>query len=108
MSSRVDIFVELPEVVVHKVGYALARQRSKLPFRVFDAMTPVRSKFPYYSTMDLIRAADSASLPYLVKTYLNPLLEVEGYRIKQVVPEKAILDDFGYKSRQRYWGFIKL
>lgn len=108
MTSRVDVFEQLPETVTHKVGFALAGYKTKLPFRIFEVMVCSGCKHPYFSTMELVRAAESPNLPYIVKTYLNPLLCLEGYQMINVIPEKAILDDYGYKSRQRYWGFVPL
>ncbi|CAK3116894.1 conserved hypothetical protein [Vibrio crassostreae] len=108
MSTREDVFVKLPELVIDKVELSLEKLRSNLPFRVFEAMARVGKKHPYYSTMELVRAADSPNIPYIVKAYLNPQLCLVGYQIINVIPERAILDDYGCKSRQRYWGFVKI
>ncbi|MCG9650987.1 hypothetical protein L1D24_20855 [Vibrio brasiliensis] len=108
MISRVDEFVTLPETVTHKVGYVLARQRSKLGMRVFDAMTPLIPRLYYFTTMELVKYAETPNLSYIARCVINPLLEHEGYRMKCVVPERAIVDDYGHKSRQRYWGFVEI
>ncbi|WP_225460216.1 hypothetical protein [Vibrio vulnificus] len=106
--SRVDCFVELPERVNQRVEIELEKRRSFLASRLFSAMTPRISRIYYFTTMELITEMQSPSLPYVVKTVLNPLLEHEGYRVINVVPEIAIVDDYGFKSRQRFWGFIKI
>lgn len=51
---------------------------------------------------------ESPSLAHVVKTVINPVLEPKGFRVVNVVPEKAIVDDYGYKSRQRFWGFVQI
>ncbi|WP_348225451.1 hypothetical protein [Vibrio parahaemolyticus] len=107
--SRVDCFVELPKIVSHRVEIELKKKHcSPLASRLFTAMTPILPTFPYFSTMELIKEMESPAVSYIVKTALNPLLEHEGYRVVNVVPEKAIVDDYGRKSRQRYWGFVEV
>ncbi|EJC6864583.1 hypothetical protein JHT19_16800 [Vibrio parahaemolyticus] len=106
--SRVDCFVKLPEAVNHKVEIELDKHRSFLASRLFSAMTPRISRIYYFTTMELIKEMESPSLAHVVKTVINPVLEPKGYRVVNVVPEKAIVDDYGYKSRQRFWGFVQI
>ncbi|MGF1888223.1 hypothetical protein L4D13_19040 [Photobacterium profundum] len=108
MTSRVDFFVELPDPVKHKVSFALANERSRLGYRVFHSLVSPRKKFPYSSTMDLVRDSESPSIGYIAKTLINPYLNTEGYVLTPVIPEKAIIDSYGHKSRQRYWGFVEM